>query len=294
MIYCHLSIVISMLFMFCTPSSAAVNDVFPTDYIAMKDGTLNTTLYLGHREQQGPYVNGHKVLNGSIDTDLAAMRLSYHMNVGERYTFAPVAVMTWANNHSGPRALSRAIGDESKGLTDLRLGGSFWFHRDFDKRQYAAVSLFAALPTGHYDEHQILNTGENRWKWILSGGVMFPIGNRLVVDLSPEIAWYGDNNDYLSRYRLEQDVSYALTGYLRYRITPDFQLVTGAQINRGGATAINGKDLNNAPENTRLSLGVLFFTPGRDQWQVRYSRDSSTEYGFKTTNEVVVRLTTQF
>lgn len=276
------------------PASAAVNDVFPTDYIAMKDGTLNTTFYLGHREQQGPYVKGHKVLNGSIDTDLAALRLSYHMNVGERYTFAPVAVMSWANSQSGPSLLSRAIGDESKGMTDLRLGGSFWFHRDFDKRQYAAVSLFAALPTGHYDERQILNAGENRWKWIMSGGLMFPIGNRLVIDLSPEIAWYGDNNDYLGKYRLEQDVSYALTGYLRYRITPDFQLVTGAQINRGGATAIDGKDLNNAPENTRLSLGVLFFTPGRDQWQVRYSHDSSTEYGFKTINELIVRLTTQF
>lgn len=285
---------ITALLSICTPVSAAVNDVFPTDYIALKDGTLNTTLYIGHREQQGPYVNGHKVFDGSINSSLAAIRLSYHMDIAERYTFAPVAVMSWVDSSSGPALLSRAIGDETKGLTDLRLGGTFWFHRNFDRREYAAVSLFAALPTGHYDERQILNSGENRWKWILSGGLMLPIGNRLVVDLSPEIAWYGDNNDYLVQHRLEQDTSYALTGYLRYRVTPDFQLVTGAQINRGGATSIDGRDLNNAPENTRLSLGILYLTPGRDQWQLRYSHDASTEYGFKTTNEVILRLTSQF
>jgi len=294
MIYNHFIFCISAFFLISMPASAAVNDVFPTDYIALKDGTLNTTFYLGHREQQGPYVNGHKLFNGRIDSDLAAVRLSYHMNVGEHYTFAPVAVMTWVNSSSGPNALSRAIGDETKGMIDLRLGGSFWFLRDFEKRQYGAVSLFAALPTGHYDEAQILNTGENRWKWILSGGLMFPVGDRLVIDLSPEIAWYGDNNDYLRHHRLEQEISYALTGYMRYRITPDFQLLTGAQINRGGATSIDGKDLNNAPENTRLSLGVLYLTPDRDQWQLRYSHDSSAEYGFKTSNEVILRLTTEF
>ena len=285
---------ITALLPICIPVSAAVNDVFPTDYIALKDGTLNTALYLGHRRQQGPYVNGHKVFDGSINSSLAAIRLSYHMDIGKNYTFAPVAVMSWADTSSGPALLSRAIGDETKGLTDLRLGGTFWFHRNFDRREYAAVSLFAALPTGHYDERQILNPGENRWKWILSGGLMLPIGNRLVVDLSPEIAWYGDNNDYLVRHRLEQDTSYALTGYLRYKITPDFQLVTGAQINRGGATAIDGINQNNAPENTRLSLGILYLTPSRDQWQLRYSHDSGTEYGFKTTNEVILRLTSQF
>lgn len=294
MIYKNFIFFIITVFFINAPVSAAVNDVFPTDYIALKDGTLNTALYLAHREQQGPYVNGHKVFDGSIESNITALRLSYHMDIGERYTFAPVAVMSWTSVNSGPAPLSRAIGDETKGLTDLRLGGSFWFHRDYEKREYAAVSLIAALPTGHYDERQILNAGENRWKWILSGGMMFPIGNRLVIDVSPEIAWYGENKDYLVRHRLEQETSYALTGYLRYRITPDFQLVTGAQINRGGATSIDGKDLNNAPENTRLSLGILFFTPNRDQWQLRFSHDTGNENGFKTINEVILRLTTLF
>ena len=73
MIYRHPSIFISMFFMLCTHASAAVNDVFPTDYIAMKDGTISTTLYLGHREQQGPYVNGHKVFAGKLKPNLQNM-----------------------------------------------------------------------------------------------------------------------------------------------------------------------------------------------------------------------------
>ena len=278
----------------CLPNHAAVNDVFPTDYIALKDGTLNSTFYLSHRELKGPYSKGDKLFNGAVDSDLAAIRLSYHMNIGQHYTFAPVAVMSWVNSQSSLGVASKVFGDETKGLTDLRLGGSFWFHRDYDKRQYAAVSLIAAIPTGHYDEHQILNAGENRWKWILGGGIIFPIGERLVIDLSPEVAWYGDNNDYLVQNKLEQEVSYALTGYLRYKFTPDFQLVTGAQVNRGGANAINGIDQHNAPENTRLSVGILYVTSNKDQWQLRYSNDLNAQYGFRTTNEVTLRLTSQF
>lgn len=292
----HFCFAISILTMLLLgmPAGAAVNDIFPTDFIALKDGTTVAALYLADRKQEGFYVKGRKQLDGTIDTQITALRLSHHISVGERYTFSPVAVLAWSKSQTAPNLVSNILGDEAKGMADIRLGGSFWLYRNFEERKYAAISLIATLPTGEYNKRQILNIGENRWKWVLSGGLMFPIGEKFVVDLSPEVAWYGDNNDYLDRFKLEQDMSYALTAYLRYRFTPKFQLVTGTQFNRGGAASINGINQNNAPENTRLSIGLLLFTSDNNQWQLRYSRDSEIENGFRTADEIVLRLNKQF
>jgi len=277
-----------------TAAHGAVNDIFPSDYVALKDGTLNGTYYLSHRRQEGPIRDGKRLFDGAIDTDLAAIRMSYHMDVGTSSTFAPLVVLSWADSDASSGRLSRIIGDEATGMADLRVGGSFWFHRDREKREFLGVSLVAMLPTGHYNDKRVINIGENRWKWVLGGGMIWPLGEKWIVDISPEVAWYGDNDDYAGNRKLEQDVSYALTSYLRYRITPQFHLYAGLQFNRGGETAINGVDQDNAPDNQRTSFGLLYLTPGRDQWQLRYSRDSSIDNGFKTEDEIALRYSVLF
>jgi hypothetical protein len=283
------SFILVSLTAFSLSAQAAVNDVFPSDYIALPDGSLNLTYYLSHREQDGPYKHGHKLFDGRLNTNLAAIRISHHHQIGNDYTFAPIAVLSWANSESSDGVLSKLIGERASGLADLRLGGSFWIHQDRKNQQFAAISMIASLPTGSYQQDRILNIGENRWKWTLGGGLIWPLGDRWLIDAIPEVTWYGDNNDYKGNRKLEQDVSTALTGYLRFLITPQFQLITGAQINRGGATKINEVDQNNAPNNTRLSLGLLYLTPEKQQWQLRYSHDAAVDNGFLTADELTLR-----
>lgn len=62
--------------------------------------------------------------------------------------------------------------------------------------------------------------GENRWRYVLSAGRQKDTTPRFLVDPSPEIAFYDDNNGYTGNRKLEQRRSYALTGreiLLRYQ-----------------------------------------------------------------------------
>jgi len=275
-------------------ATAAINDVFPTDYIALKDGSVNLVSYLYRREQVGPYTRSKRLIDGNLNTDIAAMRISRFFDVGEHQTFSSVAVLSWAQSNTSPAQLAGIMGQSAQGMGDLRLGGTYWLNRDREKREYLAANMFVILPTGSYDQNRLINIGENRWKWVLGGGWMQPLGEKWIIDVAPEIVFYGKNPRYLVSHTLEQNISSALTGYLRYRITPQWQLMAGAQLNRGGETIIDGVDQHNAPENTRLSIGTIFVTEKQRQWQLRLSQDTSTESGFKTTSELVLRYSLVF
>ncbi len=276
-------------------AGAAVSDVYPTDFVALKEGVTNVTLYTAHQQGEGPYRNGSLQLKGEVGLTGAALRVSrlYEFGDERRYALAPVIVLPWSEATPNAAA-ARVVGNEVQGMGDLRLGTSFWFVIDRPNREYAAVTFFAILPTGQYDGRQALNIGENRYRYTLAGGWMRPLGERWVMDLAPEIAFYGANTDYPVRRVMRQDISYALTGYLRYRFTPAFQWMVGAQFNRGGATTVNGAALSGAPNNTRLSTGLLLMATPEQQWQLRVSRDVDSDNGFRLGTEVALRLNYSF
>ncbi len=277
------------------PAVAAVNDVMPTDYVALPGGATNISLYALQQRQSGPWRDGRRTSNGELDITLLALRVSHPFSVGEngRYALAPVLVLPWADGESSG-TLPAVFGRNASGQADVRLGLSFWHHIDRANREYSALSVFASLPTGDYNPAQILNPGENRTKLVLSGGWLRQLGKRWVTDIVPEVAFYGDNRAYLGNKVLSQDVSYALTGWLRYRITPALHWMGGAQINRGGASYTDGVLSTGAPNNTRVSTGLLLFTAEREQWIVRYARDAATDNGFRLDDEITLRYTVSF
>lgn len=177
---------------------------------------------------------------------------------------------------------SSIFGPGASGMGDLRLGNAFWFHIDRPNRAYGLIGLFAILPTGDYDSSRILNVGENRRRYVLSAGWMQPIGGKWLMEVSPEIAVYGDNDQYLGNRIRSQDTSYALTTYLRYRQSDAWQFYGGGQINRGGASQVTGANPTGGPDNTRLYLGTIFFTSPKKQWQLRYSKDVKIDNGFRS------------
>lgn len=273
----------------------AVNDIFPTDFVALPDGMSNVTIYGASQHGEGPYRNGTAQMPGEVNLNLFAMRFARQFSVGPegKYAAGPVAVLSYGDI-AFDRKLASTFGPGSAGMGDLRLGGAFWFHIDRTNREYGAIALSVALPTGTYNGSRVFNAGENRFKYVLSAGWIQQLGKRWVMDLSPEIAFYGDNDEYLGNRRLSQSVSYALTGYLRYRLDPKLQLVGGAQINRGGATTLDGVPLSGAPDNTRLSAGVLLVTGQHANLQLRYSRDVHIDNGFRSTGDITLRYTISF
>jgi hypothetical protein len=161
------------------------------------------------------------------------------------------------------------------------------------------ATLIVSLPTGSYTPTQAVNIGENRMKTVLSLGWMQPLGSRWVLDLVPEVAFFGDNKAYvglnrLGTSRLSQDIAYAMSGTLRYKATQAIHWYGTAQINRGGATQLNGAELTGAPDNTRLALGALVFSSDKSQIQLRYAKDVQIENGFRNAGEILLRWSTVF
>lgn len=274
---------------------SAQNDQLPTDLVALPDGSINVAVYASHQSLSGPWMDGAKLRSGEGSVALGAFRINRHFAFGEnkRYSIAPVLALTTASTEADATMVIPA-GRESSGFGDVRLGSVFWFHKDDVNRQYANASVFFSLPTGDYDRTKAVNVGENRIKTILSMGWMQPLGSRWVLDLIPEIAFFGDNSRYLGNRRLSQDTAYAMTGMLRYKATPTLHWYTSAQINRGGETQLDGVRRTGAPDNTRLYLGAILFGSNNHMLQLRYSRDVQIENGNRNDGEMAIRWSTYF
>lgn len=270
------------------PAQSAVNDVFPTDYATLPAGATVVSVYGYHRHSEGPYAQGQKQMDGKLDVPIAALRVLGFTKLGDM-TFAPMVIVSWAAIKAAPSALSNQIGPDAYGYGDLRLGGTLWLIDDAQKQEYLGLTVTAILPTGSYDSKRALNIGENRWRLLLGGGWIKPLSERVILEVWPEVVFYGDNNDFLGQNTLAQRQTYALTGTLRYHFTPAFQVFGSAQLNRGGATTIGQVDQQNPANNTRVSLGASYFTFGNQMWTLRYSRDTHIENGFKTADELALR-----
>ena len=270
------------------PAHAAVNDIFPGDYETLPAGMTTVTAYAYLRQAEGPYVQGKKQMNGRLDIPIAAVRISNFIKLGGM-SFAPMVVLPWAEIKASPGALSDSLGKDAHGFGDLRLSGTLWLREDTQAREYIGITATVILPTGDYDADRLLNIGNNRTALVLGGGWIKPLTAHVILEIIPEAAFYGDNKEYAGQNRLRQAPTYALGGTLRYHFSSQAQIFSGAQVNRGGATSINGVDQDDAVENTRFSLGASYLTQSRQQWALRYSRDLHIQNGFKTTNELTLR-----
>lgn len=269
-------------------SHAAVNDVMPGDYFPLQPGQTTLTVYAYDREFQGPYAGGRQAFDGRIDSTVLALRAVRSFQVGNT-TFAGVAVLPWSDSQVSPAPLATALGEKAKGLSDLRLGLTAWLINDKVTANYLGISGMLIAPTGEYDDRQVLNAGENRWRYVLSAGWQKDITPRFLFELSPELAFYGNNNDYIGNRKLEQRRSVALTGYLRWRVTSAWHVHVGGQRNWGGETRINGVDLRNPANNERVMAGMTWFLPDQQQVILRLARDTDIDNGFRTGREILLR-----
>lgn len=268
-------------------AEAAVNDVFPGDFAALPVGTTVATAYLYDREFDSLYSKGRRVAEGKLQSSIAALRLVRYYRIGD-YTVAPVFILPYSSNHNEGN-LRRVLGDGSDGFVDARLGAAVWLINRPQTRDYLGLSLITFVPSGTYSPTHAINPGENRWKTTFGLGAMHGFGERWTLDVLPEFAWYGSNDSYLGSRRLDQQPSYALTSYLRYRALPSSEVFVGGQLNGGGETEINGVAQNNVLHSRRAMVGLSYFTSPKSQLMVRYARETSTDNGLHLSNEVVLR-----
>lgn len=281
---------LALIFISSSSMMASVNDVFPTDYVANKPGDIVATLYLKESNSDGYYKNNSKLLNDSLNVSTQALRLVYTTQTFG-YTTALLGVAAYAKSTFKGPVVEALYPKSTSGMADARLGITTWLLNDPINMEYFAITPIISFPTGTYDSTRTINIGENRYKATLSAGYVNRFMNNdigeLFLELSPELAIYGDNDNTRGK-KLEQAPSYAFSGYLRYRPIPMMGIFTGYQINRGGETTLNGVEQNDQPENNRFMLGGAVFLYGT-QIIVRHTHDTTIRTGFKTGNETTFR-----
>jgi hypothetical protein len=176
------------------------------------------------------------------------------------------------------------------GLGDPRIGATVWLVDDPANNHFLAINLMTVWPMGRYDGREIANAGENRRRQALSLGWIREVGNGVIVDLTPEIAWYGRNPEaFPGKNSLRQERTLSLTAYLRYRINPQWQAFMGAVVNEGGATRVNRTDNDNPIHGRRAMLGATYRIDSRNAINARLARDVSLSSGLKTEHELALR-----
>lgn len=100
---------------------AATNDIYPGDYYPSDPGDKIVSFYLYDRTSVGPYAKGSKQTNGNLTGQIAAIR---GVNTFELagMTATSVVALTWADLDAKPLTLANAIGANTTGFGDLRLG----------------------------------------------------------------------------------------------------------------------------------------------------------------------------
>lgn len=276
------------------PASAALNDVFPADFVALPAGRTVSTLYLYDRRQEGTWAKGQRSGDLSAESDIAAWRISRYYQVGE-WKIAPLAVLSASHITLAGNSVPAAATRERSGLGDLRLGMTGWLIDDPQSGHYLGLNLMTVWPTGHYENRELANVGENRRRYALSLGWVKALGKGVTLDLTPELAWYGTNpGNYPGNVRLQQSRTLSATGYLRYRFTPEWQAFVGAQLNEDGQTTQNGVSQNNPIHGRRYYLGATYRANPNNTLNLRLAQDESVFSGFKTTREWSLRWVSVF
>ncbi|MCE1244376.1 transporter [Oryzomicrobium sp.] len=270
-------------------ASAALNDVFPTDYVPMAPGTTVLVSYLYDRQVKGPYVGGEKTQNWKGNATIGALRASYFGDVLGVRT-AGTLTMTYADQHLDGTGIPNSINKASSGWYDARLGLTGWAINDPERRHYLAVNLTAMVPTGEYQRQNLQNVGENRHREALSLAWIRGLGTNWTAEAIGELTWYGDNSAYFPGARTRQQArSEALTTYLRYRWDNGFQAFAGYQWNTGGESRINRVDQHDSPRSQRAYLGLLYPVAKNHVLSLRLGKDVQVENGFAIDREATLR-----
>ena len=286
-------IAFSMLFAIATPCVAAVNDVLPSDYAAHPEGVSSASFYYFDRTQSGPYNNGRKTADWKLSSRISAVRLGHTLKIAGMTTNFGIVLPYSDGNLSGagiPASVRRSTG----GMADSRAGVAVWFYNDKELRRYLAANATLIFPSGSYDAKESLNIGENRTRSVLSLGWIHGFGDSITLDVTPEIAWYGDNTSYLGNKRLEQAPTYALTAYLRYQFTPEWRAFIGYQTNQGGETRVNGVAMNDATNSDRMYLGGTYRISPATFADLRYTQGLNFVNGFVLRDELAIRVSQLF
>ena len=271
--------------LFCSISSnsfGAVNDIIPGDYQApLANSTVMSLNYLTKELNTSSLPNNQYIKQNSY-----ALRYTYGFDIDGKILALGVAI-PYSDLKTHGDTLSSLIGEKSTGFNDMIFSSTYWFINDRKNKNFLAFTMTYTTPNGKYNESQILNTGDNRYKTTFNLGYITKISENFLIEISPEIAFYGDNETQNST--TEQKTSYAINSNLRYKPNNTYEIFAGFQENYQSETIKNGIEQNNDCFYQKYSFGGAYYTDKFNQIILRFAKEISREYGFETDKEILLR-----
>ncbi|MFL1480835.1 MULTISPECIES: transporter [Pseudomonadaceae] len=264
-------------------------DVDAGDYTALPEGTTLGMVYYQHAERRSLYADGHKQpLRAGLDSDIGILRGVHFMKLGG-FTIDPQFLLPFGQLE-GKRD-TKGLGKSDGGIGDLILASTIWLVEQPAEKTYFGITPFLYVPTGRYDRDDALNIGENRWKFALQAGYIQGLGDKWWLDLVGDVTWFGKNDDATAAgLTLRQSALYQGQAFLRYQVTPTFDVRVGYSRLWGGETRLDGLDQRDEPKTQKFTVGAGWFVAPKTQLLVNYGRDQSVENGFREGDRINLRL----
>ncbi len=268
--------------------SALAVDVDAGDYTALPAGTNLALAYYQTASRDALYSGGNKVDGDfSLASDVGILRAVHFMDIGG-YIVDPQFLLPFGTLDAGKDIA--ALGEES-GTGDLILAATVWLVNKPEDNTYFGITPYIYLPTGTYDNEKGLNLGENRYKFVLQAGYITNLTDDISFDLVADVMLYGENDEFgANKATMEQEASFQLQAFLRYKMNPTWDFRVGLSQSFGGETEVNGAKMNDAAEITKMSIGTTYFITPSIQLAATFGRDLAVENGFSEDSRLNLRV----
>lgn len=257
----------------------AVNDIIPSDYEAPLVGS--SVMSVNYLQKK---LTNNTLPNEYITQQTSALRYTYGLDLDGKTLGLGIAI-PYSSLKTNGQTLASYIGKESDGMSDSVLSATYWLKNERKNKEFLATTITLTIPSGKYDDSQILNSGENRYKTTFGMGYITKIADDFIFELSPELAFYSENKTT----KTKQKPSYAISSNIRYKPNAKYELFLGAQENYQSETIKNNKDQNDDELSQKYSIGAFYYTDKFHQIMVRIATENNKQYGFSGENEVMLR-----
>jgi hypothetical protein len=274
-------------------TAAHAIDVDAGDYTAFPDGTNLAMLYAQHADRNRLYANGQRVPgDNGLNSDIGVLRMIHFMKIGG-FTVDPQFLLPFGRLE-GRGQLGPVLGSRS-GLSDLTLAATVWVIENPAAREYFGITPFLYAPTGTYDASRPLNLGENRWKYALQAAYTHGVGEKFTFDAVADVTAYGRNDKAdAAGHDLTQQPTMQLQGFMRYAMSPAWDLRAGVSHVIDGQTKLAGVSRHDEAHVTKIQLGTAAFVRTKTQLLATWGRDLKVDNGFKESWRINLRLLQMF
>jgi hypothetical protein len=175
------------------------------------------------------------------------------------------------------------FGDPGVTLTVNLLGAPTMTGQEFqalrqDPHPILGTSVKVIVPIGQYDPGRLLNVGGNRWAVKAELGAAIPIRPKVIFEVEGGVWFLGDDDDFLPGER-KQDPIYGIEFHLIRRFKPGFWAALDANFFYGGRQTIDGRELVDVKQNSRIGATLVVPFKGRHAVKLGYATGIFTEFG---------------